>query len=88
MVAKILRSTAGRRGPILALAILAGATIAGAAPPGTVRLNQVGFETLGPKRAMHASVSKAPLRSTLVDGREVVREEGQTIPFGEDRYSG
>jgi len=85
-------------GALLAgLAVLATTGCAGSrrpdVPSGTiarpsVRLNQLGFAPDGPKRAVVASASAAPLAWRLMGPGGAVVAEGRTQVFGQDRYSG
>jgi endoglucanase len=70
-----------------ALAIAAGLLI-GAADPVAVHVNQLGYTPNGPKRAVIATASRAPLRWRLLDGRGQVTAEGDTAVVGEDAASG
>jgi endoglucanase len=71
----------------LCLAASAFALVAAAAPS-PVRLNQVGILADGPKRAVVADPSKAPLPWRLLDARGRVRGSGLTQVFGDDPWSG
>ena len=72
--------------PILLAAALP--LLAAAGEPAPVRLNQLGLLPDGPKRAIIAHPSKAPLGWRLVDGGGRARAAGRTIVFGDDRWSG
>ncbi len=72
--------------PILLAAVLP--FLAAAAGPAPVRLNQLGLLPDGPKRAMLAHPSKAPLGWRLVDSAGRIRATGRTLVFGDDRWSG
>ncbi|MDQ4088115.1 MAG: glycoside hydrolase family 9 protein, partial [Pseudomonadota bacterium] len=53
-----------------------------------IRLNQLGLEPDGPKRAIAVSPATAPLPWRLLEASGAVRAEGMTRVFGADRYSG
>ena len=53
-----------------------------------IRLNQLGVEAAGPKRAMLADPSTKPLPWTLRDAKGAVVASGQTKVFGDDAASG
>jgi endoglucanase len=57
-------------------------------PARSIRLNQMGVETAGPKRAMVADPATAPLAWTLRDAQGAVVARGQTKVFGDDAASG
>jgi endoglucanase len=59
-----------------------------AGDPSPVRLNQVGLVPDGPKRAVLADASRAPLDWRLVDSAGRTRSTGRTSVFGADRWSG
>jgi endoglucanase len=63
-------------------------TAATQAPPAAIRIDQVGFETRGPKTAILPSTQTTPLAWTLTDARGKVVASGQTIPVGADAASG
>jgi endoglucanase len=69
------------------LLVLASAVRAEEAPR-PIRLNQTGLEALGPKRAMLADPSKAPLDWTLLDASGAAVASGKTKVFGDDDASG
>lgn len=69
------------------LLVLAGAARAEEAPR-PIRLNQTGLEALGPKRAVLADLSRAPLDWTLLDASGATVAEGKTKVFGDDAASG
>ncbi|MDB5454899.1 MAG: glycosyl hydrolase [Caulobacter sp.] len=73
-----------------ALSALALAAVAARAEeaPSPVRLNQLGFETQGPKRAIASDPSKTPLPWRLIDASGVTRASGQSQVFGLDAASG
>ncbi len=56
--------------------------------PRPIRLNQTGLETLGPKRAVLADPSTAPLDWTLLNASGAVAAQGKTKVFGDDAASG
>jgi endoglucanase len=56
--------------------------------PSPIRLNQLGLDPTGPKRAMLADPSKDPLDWQLVDSAGIVRMLGRTVPYGIDAASG
>ena len=56
--------------------------------PAPIRLNQTGLEALGPKRAVLADPSNAPLDWTLQDASGSVVAQGKTKVFGDDAASG
>lgn len=56
--------------------------------PSPIRLNQTGLEALGPKRAVLADPSTAPLDWTLLDASGAAVAQGKTRMFGEDAASG
>jgi len=56
--------------------------------PAEIRLNQLGFQADGPKRAVIASAADAPLRWEMVDAGGTVRASGATTVFGDDPVSG
>jgi len=71
---------------------LAAATIlslAGAAEPpaSTIRVDQAGYETHGPKTATVATPDAAPRAWALLDGTGTPLAQGKTIPFGVDSSS-
>ena len=70
---------------LLAVALLAPAFTAAAEP---VRLNQLGVAADGPRVAIVADPSPAPLPWRLVDGSGRAHTSGRTIVFGPDRWSG
>ena len=70
----------------LCLALPAAAQVADPIPP--IRLNQTGFETLGPKRAMLGSAAHGALDWQLVNARGGVELRGRTSVFGDDKSSG
>jgi endoglucanase len=63
-------------------------TAAPAEPSSPIRLNQLGFQPAGPKRAIVPSPSKAPLPWQLVDAAGRVRASGLTRVYGADPASG
>jgi endoglucanase len=63
-------------------------TAATQAPPAAIRIDQLGFETRGPKSAILPSTQTTPLAWTLTDARGKVVASGQTIPVGADAASG
>ena len=67
---------------------LAGVAKAAEEPARPIRLNQLGVEASGPKRAMLADPSTAPLPWTLSDAKGAVVASGQTKVFGDDAASG
>ena len=69
----------------LVLGTAAMSLLTAAAP---VRLNQVGFLPDGPKRAIVADPSKAPLEWRLLDRAGRTRASGRTHVFGDDPWSG
>jgi len=73
--------------PLIALLALAGAA-RGQDAPRAIRLNQTGLEAFGPKRAILAEASTAPLNWTLLDARGVAIAQGKTVAFGDDAASG
>jgi endoglucanase len=80
-----------RRAALIAAAWVAVAIAQGAAaqpPASTVRLNQMGLETAGPKIAVAPNPSKAPLRWRLIDGRGRTVSQGLTRVVGDDAASG
>ncbi|MCW3847423.1 glycoside hydrolase family 9 protein [Sphingomonas sp. LB-2] len=70
----------------LCLALPAAAQVADPIRP--IRLNQTGFETLGPKRAMLGSAAHGALDWQLLDARGGVVLRGRTAVFGQDAASG
>ena len=72
---------------LASLFVLASAVRAEEAPR-PIRLNQTGLEANGPKRAVLADPSKAPLEWTLTDASGVVVLQGKTKVFGDDAASG
>jgi len=56
--------------------------------PSPIRLNQTGLEALGPKRAVLADPSTAPLDWTLLDASGAAVAQGKTRLFGDDAASG
>ena len=56
--------------------------------PAPIRLNQTGLEALGPKRAVLADPSNAPLDWTLLDASGAAVAGGKTKVFGDDAASG
>lgn len=56
--------------------------------PSPIRLNQTGLEALGPKRAVLADPSTAPLDWTLLDASGAAVAQGKTRMFGDDAASG
>lgn len=74
---------------ILALALSAAPAFAQDAQPiRPIRLNQLGLDAIGPKRAMLASAATDPLDWQLVDAQGKVAASGRTIVFGPDAASG
>ncbi|UZK68011.1 glycoside hydrolase family 9 protein [Sphingomonas sp. M1-B02] len=71
-----------------ALALMLATPAVAQEAPSPIRLNQLGLDPSGPKRAMLAHPSKAPLAWQLVDpsGKSVLR--GMTIVHGDDAASG
>ncbi|HXH15993.1 MAG TPA: glycoside hydrolase family 9 protein [Sphingomonas sp.] len=63
-------------------------TAASQPPPAPIHIDQVGFETSGPKTAILASPQTSPLAWTLADARGKVVASGQTAPLGPDEASG
>lgn len=57
-------------------------------PARAIRLNQLGVEASGPKRAVLADRSASPLAWTLRDARGAVVANGQTRVFGDDAAAG
>ena len=57
-------------------------------PPASIRIDQAGFETSGPKTAVLPSASSTPLAWTLTDANDKVVASGKTIPIGPDAPSG
>ncbi|MEI9928439.1 MAG: glycoside hydrolase family 9 protein [Sphingomonas sp.] len=57
-------------------------------PVSPIRLNQLGFETAGPKRAMLANAATDPLDWALTDAAGGVVQRGRTTVFGADAASG
>ncbi|PTS83202.1 MULTISPECIES: glycoside hydrolase family 9 protein [unclassified Caulobacter] len=73
----------------LALALLGTTAVARAEEaPRAVRLNQLGVEATGPKRAMLADPSTAPLAWTLRNAAGKTVAQGKTRVFGDDAASG
>lgn len=73
---------------LLACAALAATTTTRAEePPSPIRLNQTGLESMGPKRAMLADPSAAPLAWTLTDAKGRTVAKGRTRVFGDDAAS-
>ena len=72
--------------PILLAAALP--FLAAAGEPAPVRLNQLGLLPDGPKKAVLAHPSKAPLGWRLVDSAGRTRATGRTAVFGDDLWSG
>jgi endoglucanase len=75
---------------VLGLIAAVAATPVGATqePANQIRFNQLGFTPAGAKRAIIPHPSRTPLPWTLVDAQGRSVATGQTIPFGDDRYSG
>ena len=74
---------------LLAASALATAACASAQEPARdIRLNQVEINAEGPKRAMLAHPSRAPLAWRLVDSRGTAVASGRTEVFGNDAGSG
>ena len=71
---------------VLTLALCGAA--AAEAPPRAIRLNQLGVEASGPKRAVLADPSTTPLAWTLRDAKGAAVASGQTRVFGDDAASG
>lgn len=67
---------------------MAGTQVAAEEAARPIRLNQLGVEAAGPKRAMLADPSTAPLPWTLRDAKGAVAASGQTKVFGDDAASG
>ncbi len=63
-------------------------TAAAQVPPAPIRIDQVGFETDGPKIAVLPSTSATPLAWTLTDANGTIVASGETIPVGPDAASG
>ncbi|MBO9713429.1 glycoside hydrolase family 9 protein [Sphingomonas sp.] len=59
-----------------------------AEPVPPIQLNQLGFETFGPKRAIVVTDAAAPQDWVLLDARGKTVASGKTIPFGPDKASG
>lgn len=70
----------------LTLASPALAQVADPIPP--IRVNQTGFETQGPKRAMLGNAATAPLDWQLLNAKGAVVQRGKTSVFGNDTASG
>lgn len=77
-----------RLGTLPLALVLAAPAAAQEAPVSPIRLNQLGLDAAGPKRAMLADQSKAPIAWELVDARGRVRASGWTIVHGDDAASG
>jgi endoglucanase len=82
-----------RRTSFAAVAFLAWLNLLPAAPATelpmpAIRLNQLGFQTVGPKRAILVSAAEAPLAWSVLDADGQVRAQGETRVFGENRGSG
>ncbi len=77
-----------RLSPRLLVAAVLLTTAATQPPPARIRIDQVGFETTGPKIAVMPSASATPLAWTLTDGRGTVVITGRTAPIGADAASG
>ncbi len=77
-----------RLSPRLLVAAVLLTTAATQPPPARIRIDQVGFETTGPKIAIMPSASATPLAWTLTDGRGKVVITGRTTPIGPDAASG
>ncbi|MBO9544296.1 glycoside hydrolase family 9 protein [Caulobacter sp.] len=71
----------------VSLLVLAGVTHAEEAPR-PIRLNQMGLEANGPKRAVLADASKSPLDWTLLDASGATVASGKTKVFGDNAASG
>ena len=56
--------------------------------PSAIRLDQLGFEADGPKRAVVVSQARTPLAWTVTDAKGAVVAHGQAKPWGEDASSG
>ncbi len=73
------------------LLLLIGAAPVAAVPtepsPGTIRIDQLGYETTGPKHAIVATPDLTPLPWTLVDSTGEPVATGTTRPFGHDPAS-
>ncbi len=72
----------------VALTLAFGASARAEDAAGPIRLNQLGVETTGPKRAMLADPSKSPMAWTLRDARGASVTSGHTRVFGADAGSG
>ena len=76
-------------GPLVGALMLGISTaVAAADRPVSIRLNQLGILPGGPKLAIHANPSKAPLRWELIDSSRRVKASGRTAVFGNDALSG
>ncbi len=71
--------------PFASIALLA---VAAQSPPPAIHLNQIGFLPDGPKRAIVATNSDAPLDWRVVDTAGKVVASGRTQPGGTDEASG
>src|SRR5262245_23560408 len=72
----------------LALALAAPAAAQQAEPVPPIQLNQLGFDAVGPKRAILPSAAKGAIDWRLEDARGGVVLRGRTSVFGDDKASG
>ncbi|PAX06740.1 glycoside hydrolase family 9 protein [Sphingomonas lenta] len=69
-------------------ALLAAPLIVSATDPVAIHVNQLGYLPAGPKRAVVASPSRAPLAWRLLDARGRTAAQGRTTVAGDDAASG
>ena len=73
----------------LAMAAAAALVAAGDEPPASsILVDQIGYETDGPKHAIVVAADDAPQRWTLIDATGAVVASGDTVPAGLDPSSG
>jgi endoglucanase len=76
-------------GLVTAIVFTAAPTLAAGSDPATsIRLNQLGFQPNGPKRAIVIDSAAAPLKWRLLDASETVKAQGETRVFGNNAGSG
>jgi endoglucanase len=73
----------GKAFPLASLLLLSGAAAAQAPAVAPIRMNQLGFQPAGPKRAVLPSNAKAPLDWQLLDRSGKVKMRGKTRVFGD-----
>ncbi len=78
----------------LAILLATGTLLSGAASPppepraSTIRVDQVGYETHGPKSAIVATSNTTPMPWRLLDANGTEVAHGTTLPFGPEASSG